>query len=242
VINITLLEINDLWVKIPDQKEYLLRNIDLRINDGEVHVLMGPNGSGKSTLLKTIMGIPPYEVVRGSIKFMGKDITKLKPYERAKMGIGLAFQSPPRIYVKANYIVELMTRKFRTQRIPYSRFGIQHLIERNLYEGFSGGEIKRMELYITLIQRPKLALLDEPDSGVDVDSLSIIAEGIKELIENRSAVLLVTHLGYILKFIGLEVVNRLHVMIDGTIVYSGNAEKALEIILSEGYDAFREGI
>ena len=234
-----IFEIKDLWVKVQGHDEFILKGVELSVGRGEVHVLMGPNGSGKSTLLKTIVGMPQYKIVRGSILFMGKEINDLQPYERAKMGIGIAFQSPPRIRVKTKYLVELITTKFKTRLLPYEEYNIGHLVNRDLYDGFSGGEKKRTEMYLTILQRPKLALLDEPDSGVDVDSLALIARGIEYLIEEGASILLVTHLGYILRY--LDVVTKLHVMINGKIVYSGEPEKALDLILTHGYSYFMKG-
>jgi len=232
-------KVEDLWVKVQGHDKYILKGVDLSIGKGEVHVLMGPNGSGKSTLLKTIIGMPQYKIARGTILFMGKEVNNLKPYERAKMGIGIAFQSPPRIRVKTEYLIKLITTKFRTRLLPYEEYGISHLVSRDLYNGFSGGEMKRTEMYLTILQRPKLALLDEPDSGVDVDSLALIAKGIEQLMEEGASILLVTHLGYILKY--LDVVTKLHVMINGKIVYSGEPEKALDLILTHGYSYFVKG-
>ena len=232
-------KVEDLWVKVQGHDKYILKGVDLSIGKGEVHVLMGPNGSGKSTLLKTIIGMPQYKIARGTILFMGKEVNNLKPYERAKMGIGIAFQSPPRIRVKTEYLIKLITTKFRTKLLPYEEYRISHLVSRDLYNGFSGGEMKRTEMYLTILQRPKLALLDEPDSGVDVDSLALIAKGIEQLMEEGASILLVTHLGYILKY--LDVVTELHVMINGKIVYSDEPEKALDLILTHGYSYFVKG-
>jgi len=234
-----MFKVKDLWVKVQGHDKYILKGVNLSICKGEVHVLMGPNGSGKSTLLKTIIGMPQYKITRGAILFMGKEINNLQPYERAKIGIGIAFQNPPSIRVKTEYLVKLITTKFRTKPLPYEEYRISHLVGRDLYDGFSGGEMKRTEMYLTMLQRPKLALLDEPDSGVDVDSLALIAKGIEQLMEEGASILLVTHLGYILKY--LDIVTELHVMINGKIVYSGEPEKALNLILTQGYSYFVKG-
>ncbi len=217
----------------------VLNDVNLEISKNEVHVLMGFNASGKTTLLRTIAGDPRCKVVDGRILFEGKDITNLKPFERARLGIALAFQSPPKIPSRTSYVFEKLMSKYGFERERLVRYQealrASHLMSRALFHGFSGGEVKRVELLMVVVQRPKLALLDEPDSGVDVDSLAMIARLINELVDQGSAVLLVTHFGHVLRH--LKRVDRLHVMHNGRIVYSGSPEVIHEI-LDHGYEKF----
>jgi len=239
-VEIMLLEIRNLWVKVDDK--IILRDINLTIDENEVHVLMGPNAVGKSTLLMTIMGIPKYKVIRGRIIFKGTDITNLRPHERAQMGIGLAFQIPPKVDVRLSYLIDRLAEKhgFIKSKLNsvVSEFGISHLMNRYLYSGFSGGEMKRTELLITFLQRPSLVLLDEPDSGIDIESLSYVGRIINRFIDEGSAVLLVTHLGTILEY--LKKIDKLHIMLDGTISYSGPPGKMIDLIKSVGYTGLKK--
>lgn len=232
-----VLAVEDLVVGVEDR--VIVKGANMRLREGEVHVLMGPNGSGKSTLLRTIMGDPRYDVIRGSIRFYGMDITRLKPFERARLGMAMAFQSPPRLSVKTAYLLDKLAKKYGSTTpnnyIDVLRLG--HLLYRDMYQGFSGGEAKKMELLTVRLQRPKLVLLDEPDSGVDVDSLARIADVINDLVESGSTTVLVTHLGHVLKF--LHKINGVHVMYGGTIVYSGGVD-VIDKVLEMGYDKFVE--
>jgi len=234
---VTLLRVERLRVSVGGRE--VLRGLDLMIRNQEVHVLFGPNGSGKSTLLATIMGLPRYEVKEGRVLLLGRDITKLKPFERAKLGIAMAFQNPPRVNVKLGYILERLVKKYDDGILnELNALGIAHLLKRNLHHGFSGGEIKRVEMLLTLLQRPRVALLDEPDSGVDVDSLNIIGKVINKLIDEGASILLVTHMGHILRYI--EHVDLAHVLIDGRIVYTGEPKEVLNIVLKKGYSFFKD--
>lgn len=228
-----LLTINHLTVAVGE--DTILRDITLRIREGELHVLMGPNAAGKSTLLRTIMGLPPYRVVEGRIYFLGRDITEAPPHERARMGLALAHQQAPRLRVRAEYFLQRLSESYgsTTQVTEFvKKLRVEHLLQRELYVGFSGGEFKRFELLTVLLQRPKLALLDEPDSGVDVDSVKILAEAVRELVSQGSSVLLVTHVGLILRY--LREVDYLHVLMSGRLVYSGDPS-ILPKILESGY-------
>ncbi|MHA1593893.1 MAG: ABC transporter ATP-binding protein [Candidatus Baldrarchaeia archaeon] len=231
-----LLEVRDLSVRAGGKE--ILHGVNLSIREGDVGVLMGPNAAGKSALLKTIMGDPRYEIVRGSILFNGVKINDLKPYERVKLGIALAFQNPPRIGIKLGYFIDKLSEEFGSNADSViDELGIRQLVGRELFHGFSGGEMKKTELFITLLQRPRLALLDEPDSGVDIDSLSVIASMINRLIDAGSSVLLVTHTGHILRY--LRRLDVIHVMINGKIVYSGDPS-IMEKILRYGYEKFEK--
>lgn len=229
-----LLEIKNLSVEV--QGRIVLKDINMKIGRHEVHVLMGPNGAGKSTLLRVIMGDPKYKIMRGSIIFEGKVINDLKVYERARLGIAMAFQNPPKVSVRLGYLLKSLSGKSYHSAVDL--LGVRYLLSRNLHDGFSGGEIKKVELLLVMEQMPKLALLDEPDSGVDIDSLSLISKTINNMMEKGVTILLITHLGYILKY--LNRVDMLHVMIEGNLVYSGEVE-IVDEILTHGYNIFLKG-
>ena len=230
-----VLEIEDLNVSVDGKK--ILNDFNLEIPQGEVHVIFGPNGSGKSTLIFTILGFPKYRVISGSIRFKGKDITHLPTDERVKMGIGVTFQHPPSIRgIKLRNIINNISKKnieaaggekTIAQKVNFPA----SFLERDLNYGFSGGEVKRSEVLQILVQRPEFIMLDEPDSGVDVENLELIGKVINELIVNNSGIL-ITHLGYILRYVKVK---RAHVIIDGCIACSGEPMITLDHILREGY-------
>ncbi len=232
-----MLEVRGLRVVVSGSE--VVRGVDLRVGRGEVHVIMGPNAAGKSSLLAAIAGLRRYKVVSGKVLFEGRDVTYLPPDERARLGIALAHQIPPVIKgVRVRDVVTALVRKYGVGNSGSlaSLLRVGELMDRYLFLGFSGGERKRLELYLTSLQRPKLAMLDEPDSGVDVDSLSSIAEAIAELVRLGSSVLLVTHTGYILERLSkLCDVDYAHVMVRGRIVYSGLADEVVPLIMKHGY-------
>src|ERR1700689_1760941 len=242
------LEIRDLHVRIEERE--ILRGVDVGINRGEIHALMGPNGSGKSTLANTLLGHPSYEITSGSITFKGKDITEQEPHEGAKAGLFLAFQSPvsiPGVSV-ANFLRMAINAK-SAEPIKVKEFGtqLQHAIElldvdraftsRHLNDGFSGGEKKRAEILQMAMLKPDVAILDETDSGLDIDALRTVAEGVAKLHKEQGlGALIITHYQRILDYIEPEFV---HIMLDGRIVLEGGGElvKRLE---REGYDEIRQ--
>ncbi len=234
-----LLRVEGVSVAVDDAA--IVRDSSLEVGRGEIAVLMGPNGSGKSTLLKAIAGLPEYRVVSGRITYCGKDITQLEPWNRARMGIALAFQNPPKIYLKVGNLIDRLSKIYgSTDLVSDVVNGLKlcQLINRDLYSGFSGGEIRRVELALTILMRPKLALLDEPDSGVDIDSIKSIAMYINRLAEENVGVLIVTHTGYILKYI--ENLGRGYVMIDGRIVYSAPSYEVVKKVMVSGYEEFNK--
>jgi len=232
LISNVLLRVKDLWVKVGDT--LILKGINLTIGENEVHVLLGPNASGKSSLLMTIMGIPKFRVIRGEIIYRGIDITRLPPHKRAKMGIALAFQNPPKVDVRLSHLVDKLRSMYPHGKLMNNDLEIDYLLNRELYQGFSGGETKKVELYITMLQYPKLALLDEPDSGIDVESLTSIANFINKFIDHGTSMLIVTHLGNILNY--LNKVDIAHVMINGKIVHtSRNPLNLFKLIYESGY-------
>ena len=244
------LEIRNLHVRTEDRE--ILRGVDLVVRHGELHALMGPNGSGKSTLANTIMGHPDYEVTDGEILFDGENITELAPHERAKLGLFLAFQYPvaiPGVSV-ANFL-RLAINAQREEPIKVKEFGAQlrHAVElldvedaftsRHLNDGFSGGEKKRAEVLQMAMLRPQIAVLDETDSGLDIDALRTVAEGVKKLHgEQELGALIITHYQRILDYVRPEFV---HIMMDGRIVMNGGNE-LVERLEKEGYDRIREEV
>jgi Fe-S cluster assembly ATP-binding protein len=244
------LEIRNLHVRIEERE--ILRGVDLAIDKGEIHALMGPNGSGKSTLANTIMGHPAYEVTEGSIVFRGEDITESGPDERAKAGLFLAFQYPvaiPGVSV-ANFLRMAINAK-REDPIDMKSFRVrlEHAVNlldvdrsftsRHLNDGFSGGEKKRAEILQMAMLEPEIAVLDETDSGLDIDALRTVAEGVTKLhSEQGLGALIITHYQRILHYIRPQFV---HVMMDGRIVIEGG-EDLVERLEREGYDPIREEV
>jgi Fe-S cluster assembly ATP-binding protein len=241
------LEVRDLHVEV-DGKE-ILKGIDLVVPQGEVHAIMGPNGSGKSTLANVIMGRSSYTVTAGEIRFKGQDITKLTPDRRAQMGLFLAFQYPTEIpgvsvvnflrsaynSVKGEQTSALAFRKRLKEKMTL--LGVEDaMVSRYVNQGFSGGEKKKNEVLQLAVLEPDMAVLDETDSGLDIDSLKAVATGITQLIGPNLGVLLITHYQRILNYITPD---RIHVMIGGRIVQSGGPELAHELE-AKGYEGIRK--
>jgi Fe-S cluster assembly ATP-binding protein len=233
----------------------ILKGINLEINAGEVHAIMGPNGSGKSTLSKVIAGHPAYEVTKGEILFEGTNIEELEPDERARLGIFLAFQYPVEIPGVSNSMLmrQAYNAKLREsgqeeldplEFDDYIRTKLdivemdQKLLDRSVNDGFSGGEKKRNEILQLAVLDPKLALLDETDSGLDIDALRVVSEGINKIKTPEKAVMLVTHYQRILDYITPDFV---HVLKGGRIVKSGGKELALQLE-ADGYDGVIESV
>jgi Fe-S cluster assembly ATP-binding protein len=212
------LEIEDLSVKIGDKQ--ILRNINIKLEAGERSFIFGPNGSGKSTLLKAIMGVAPYEVETGSIRYGGIDITGMDVYERSKLGVTMAFQQPPDIRgVKLSHLFKLCLGKKRkddfspAEMEAIERFKLREFLDRDANVGFSGGERKRAEMLQILFLRPSLVLLDEPDSGVDIDSLRLLSIELENYLSaSKASSLIITHKGDILDYVKAE---RACVIMDG---------------------------
>ena len=243
----TVLEINNLHASVDDIK--IIKGLSLKINLGEKHTIMGPNGSGKSTLANVLAGNPSYTVESGEIIFMGQDLNEMEPEIRACAGLFLAFQYPVELPgvrmwqflkssldAKRDYNGEepLSTREFDNLLNKYAdKVGIsQEFIKRNVNEGFSGGEKKRNEILQLSLLNPSLAILDETDSGLDIDALKVVSKGIDSFANNKNSVLLVTHYQRILNYVKPDFV---HVMMDGNIVTSGDKSLALELE-QKGYD------
>ena len=235
------LSIEQLTVEVEGRE--ILHNINLRMKPGETHALFGPNGSGKTTLLMAIMGFPKYKVTRGKIIFKGQDITKLPLDERARLGIGMSFQRPPVVRgVKTRDMVAACLRgQQQEERINQlaEKTNLADFLDREINYGFSGGEIKRSELMQLLAQRPTLALIDEPESGVDLVNIALIGELLNSLLEKdcpilerRCMGLIITHTGHILDYVNARTG---YVMHDGVIGCEGDPHEILATIREKGY-------
>ncbi len=249
-----MLEIKDLYVKVEGKE--ILKGINLTVHPGEIHAIMGPNGSGKSTLANVIAGRDGYEVASGEIFYRGKNLLELSPEERAREGIFLAFQYPVEIPGISNATLlktainevckhrgeeELDAMEFLTlmkEKIKLLDMN-EEMLSRAVNQGFSGGEKKRNEIFQMLMLEPKLALLDETDSGLDIDALKIVANGVNLLKEQikEKAIVVVTHYQRLLNYI---VPDFVHVLYDGRIVKSGGKELAFELE-DKGYDWIKNG-
>ncbi len=237
-----MLEIEGLHVAIDEDE--ILHGVHLTIKTGETHVLFGPNGSGKTTLLMTIMGFPKYKVTSGKIIFNGEDITELSLDERARRGMGMSFQRPPVVRgVKTKDMIAACVRgRAGEEKVDYfaEKANLTDFLERDINYGFSGGEIKRSELMQIIAQRPELVLLDEPESGVDLENISLIGELINELLEKDCPIrsrkcmgLIITHTGNILDYVNARTG---YVMLDGQIGCEGDPHEILHTIKDKGYE------
>ncbi|MEW6502523.1 MAG: Fe-S cluster assembly ATPase SufC [Chloroflexota bacterium] len=244
-------------LRVSIEGKEILKGVNLTLPKGEVHAIMGPNGTGKSTLAYTLMGHPAYEVTDGEVLFKGQNILEFEPDERSRLGIFLAFQYPVAIpgVTVANFLRTAVNARRRAQNpedkgipIPEFRKMLKAKMEllkidpsfagRYLNDGFSGGEKKRAEILQMAVLQPEIAILDETDSGLDIDALRIVAEGVNALRGENLGVLVITHYQRILNYIRPDVV---HVMMDGRIVETGDAELALHLE-EHGYDWVREKV
>ena len=248
-----MLKIENLHASIGDKE--ILKGINLTVGKGEVHAIMGPNGSGKSTLSSVLVGHPTYEVTEGSVTFEGEDILELEPEERAHRGLFLSFQYP--VEIPGVSMVNFMRAALNERRkaagldpLPAAEFlklmkQKRELVEldnklasRSVNEGFSGGEKKRNEIFQMAMLEPKLAILDETDSGLDIDALRIVAKGVNELRSPENSTIVITHYQRLLDYIRPDFV---HVLYKGRIVLSGGPELALELE-ERGYDWIKEEV
>ena len=236
-----LLEINDLRVRAEDKE--ILKGLSLSVDSGQVHAIMGPNGSGKSTLARVLAGHPGYEVVSGSITYDGNDLLALQPEDRAREGVFMAFQYPVEIAgINNTYFLKAALNAIRKHRGEQELDAVefmqlvrakakalemdQAMLNRAVNEGFSGGEKKRNEIFQMAVLEPRLAILDETDSGLDIDALKIVANGVNALRSPSRTIVVVTHYQRLLNYIVPDVV---HVLNDGRIVRSGGKGLALEL-------------
>jgi Fe-S cluster assembly ATP-binding protein len=246
-----MLEINELNVAINDQS--ILKGINLKVNAGEVHAIMGPNGSGKSTLSKVLAGHPSYQITSGTIDYLGQDLLPLAPEERARAGVFLSFQYPLEIpgvtninFLKAsvnairkgqgkNTLDAIEFLSFIRERCQLLDMD-ESFLYRSINEGFSGGEKKRNEILQMVALEPKLAILDETDSGLDIDALRVIAQGVNSMRSAERAIILVTHYQRLLDYIEPDFI---HVLVNGRIITSGDKSLALELE-QKGYSWLEE--
>ena len=243
-----MLEIHNLHVSVDETP--VLRGIDLTIQPGETFILFGPNGSGKTTLLMAIMGFRKYTVTSGTIFFKGQDITHMPMYERARLGIGMSFQRPPTIHGLPTELMARMCARGRevdvhalARRVHFDAF-----LERDVNAGFSGGEIKRSELLQLMAQRPGLVLFDEPESGVDLENMSLVGNAVRSLLDGMpddcqatlherkklrsTSGLIITHIGHILEYVAAD---RAQVMYNGRLACEAQPREILDHIAKHGY-------
>ncbi|MBU90016.1 Fe-S cluster assembly ATPase SufC [Candidatus Woesearchaeota archaeon] len=249
----TFLEVKNLHVKIEDKE--IVKGLNLKVDKGQVVALMGPNGSGKSTLAYALMGHPKYEITSGKILLNGKDVTKAKPDERAKKGLFLSFQYPHEIsgVSVSNFLrIALNAKREASGEKPISVIDFYKFLQekmkslkidksfalRYLNEGFSGGEKKRMEILQMSVLEPKIGILDETDSGLDVDALKTVANGINDIKGSKMGILLITHYQRILNYVTPD---KVHIMVDGKIVKSDDKKLALKVE-KKGYEWIKDSV
>ena len=243
----TLLKINALYVNAGEKE--ILKGLNLEIKKGETHVIMGPNGAGKSTLANVILNNPEYKKIEGNVEFEGEDITKTPTHEIAQKGVFMSFQSPEEIpgistmnflkYAKNKITgkpVKVFELKKEIEKDVEELNMNQHLIQRNLNVGFSGGEKKKNEILQMLVLKPKLAILDETDSGLDVDAIRTVSKGIQMYHNEENSVMIITHNTRILENLKVDYV---HILVNGKIVKTGDASLAKEIE-ENGYEKYKK--
>jgi Fe-S cluster assembly ATP-binding protein len=237
-----MLQIEHLKVEVGN--EVILKDVNLTIGEGEIHILLGPNGAGKTTLLMAIMGMPGYTILDGRIIFQGKDITSLSVEERSQLGIGMAFQKMPTIpgvqlQTLGNLIIEKHKNSLSVDEVS-KKLNCGSLLSRSIGQGFSGGEAKRAELFQLLLHRPIFSMIDEPESGVDLDNISLVGNALQELFERqlvktkKRSGLIITHTGFILDYLNAEMG---HVLMNGRIICQGNPRDIFSDIKLHGYEA-----
>jgi Fe-S cluster assembly ATP-binding protein len=232
-----ILQIKDLSVEVGSKR--ILDKINLNIEEHSTMILFGPNGSGKSTLIKTIMGFGGYRIVEGDIIFEGRSIRDLPIEERARLGIGIMFQHPPKIRgVKLEQIAHFLTKDNEHIKSLSKHLNLKEMFHRDLNLNFSGGEMKRSELFQVILQSPKLLFLDEPESGVDIENISLMGNILNAFLkEEKPGCLIITHTGYILDYIEAK---RGCVMMEGCLYCTGHPREIFESIKKFGYEKCKE--
>jgi len=237
-MDIPVLEITDLHVSV--EKKEIIKGMNLRVNKGEIHVIFGPNGSGKSTLLNTIMKLPGYNIDKGEIKIKSKNIQKMTTDEIANLGIGMSFQHPPKI--KGVTLKNFLDTINRSEDLDdeIRALSMENFLERELNVGFSGGELKRAEILKLYAQNPDLLLIDEPESGVDIENIAVISKAINRILQkdtpmktHEHSAIIITHTGHILNYIDADVG---HVFMNGKIVCTGSPKSIMEDIKKLGFN------
>ncbi len=235
-----MLKVQDLWVSVGDRQ--VLKGVNFSMKFGEINMLFGPNGAGKTTFMMTLMGFPRYKIEQGKIYFKGQDITDKDLHERARLGLGVSFQRPPTVKgVTLRKIIDIITDGGVTrERIKENieRLNLSEHLDRGLNDGFSGGEMKRSELLQLMVQRPDLVLIDEPESGVDIENIALVGEAINSLLgkdkvkDPKRGAIIITHTGYILDFVNAD---KGYIIYEGNLVCGGNPRDILSEIKKYGY-------
>lgn len=235
-----MLKTQDLWVSVGNKQ--ILKGVNFSMRYGEINVLFGPNGAGKTSFMMTLMGFPRYKIDRGKIYFKGEDITEKDIYERARIGLGVSFQRPPTVRgITLKKIIEIITHNSvdkGTIEEDITKLKLSEHLDRGLNDGFSGGEIKRSELLQLMVQRPDLVLIDEPESGVDIENIALVGEAINSLLgkdkvkDPKRGAIIVTHTGYILDFVNAD---KGYIIFDGNFVCRGNPRDILSEVKKHGY-------
>lgn len=234
-----MLKVEDLWVSVGDRQ--VLKGVSFSMNYGEINMLFGPNGAGKTTFMMTLMGFPRYKIEQGRIYFKGQDVTSKDLYERARLGLGVSFQRPPTVRgVTLKKIVDIISGGSGRENIDadIDRLNLSGHLERGLNDGFSGGEMKRSELLQLMVQRPDLVLIDEPESGVDIENIALVGEAINSLLgkdkvkDPKRSAIIITHTGYILDFVNAD---KGYIIFDGNLLCRGNPRDILSEIKKYGY-------
>lgn len=235
-----MLRTEDLWVSIGEKK--VLKGVNFSMNYGEINVLFGPNGAGKTSFMMTLMGFPRYKVEKGKIFFKGMDITELDIYERSRMGIGISFQRPPTVKgLSLKKLIEIISNSNVNEESIKEKVEMLNLtnhLNRGINDGFSGGEMKRSELLQLMIQKPELVLIDEPESGVDIENIAIVGDAINLLLgkdkvkDKKRGAIIITHTGYILDFVNAD---KGYIIIDGRLICAGNPRDILAEVKRHGY-------
>jgi Fe-S cluster assembly ATP-binding protein len=235
-----MLKLEDLWVSVGDTQ--ILKGVNFSMYYGEINMLFGPNGAGKTTLMMTLMGFPRYKIDQGRIYFKGEDITDKHLYERARLGLGISFQRPPTVRgVTLKKMIQIIgnggkDEKRITENVE--KLNLTTHLNRGLNDGFSGGEMKRSELLQLMVQRPDLVLIDEPESGVDIENISLVGEAINSLLgrdkvkDPKRGAIIITHTGYILDFVNAD---KGYLVFDGNMVCRGNPRDILSEVKKFGY-------
>lgn len=235
-----MLRVQDLWVSVDGRQ--VLKGVNFLMDYGEINVLFGPNGAGKTTFMMTLMGFPRYSIEQGRIYFKGIDVTKYDLYERARLGLGISFQRPPTVKgVTLKRMIEIISKNGSENADIAEKIEQLHLsghLTRGLNDGFSGGEMKRSELLQIMVQRPDLVLIDEPESGVDIENISLVGNAINSLLgkdkvkDPKRSAIIITHTGYILDFVNAD---KGYIVYDGVFVCRGNPRDILSEIKKHGY-------
>ena len=235
-----MLRTEDLWVSVGGTQ--VLKGVHFTMHGGEINVLFGPNGAGKTSFMMTLMGFPRYKVEQGKIYFKGEDITRKDIFERARLGLGVSFQRPPTVRgVSLKKMIEIIANAESARTdidANVEKLNLSTHLDRGLNDGFSGGEMKRSELLQLIVQRPDLVLIDEPESGVDIENIALVGEAINALLgrdkvkDPKRGAIIITHTGYILDFVNAD---RGYIVFDGNLRCRGNPRDILAEVKKDGY-------